>query len=105
MKRAKYKSEIITNNLCIRRSSIFNNPKYKYNMFIYKKVLQEHGATNFRIGHYGGHFNQPTVLIFDNIKAKRVTQALSNLPEFHDWGCIVDEVTWDLSHAITYTED
>lgn len=104
MKRPKYRTDIPADNLCIRRSTIFDNPKYKYNMFIYKKILQGHEATNFRVGHYLGQFNLPTVLIFSGITARRAVQALNNLPEFHTWGCLVDVVNWNLDHVIPFGE-
>jgi hypothetical protein len=80
----------------IHWSSVFDNPKNKYDIPKFIETVRLAGGKNIRTALSYGWSNQPRVVTFsadDEVK-DQIMIRLNELPVFQKLGCIVDRKLW-----------
>ena len=87
----------------IKWSSIFDNPKNKYDVKKFSDVLKKKGAKVWS-DNEGGESNQPEVVVFKGISKAEAETELEKLPVFGN-GVIINEPDWEISESVEEYED
>lgn len=82
--------------LYVKNSSIFDSPSNKYDIALFSKTLKDAGAKKVWKDNAFGWSNQPEVVLFTGIDAKKASAALEKLPVFKK-GVIISDANndWD----------
>lgn len=86
MKKSK---EIPKGTLFIQWSSIFDNPKNKYDIELFKNILKVAKVKEIWTDNAYGWSNQPEVVLFTGLQKEDAKQVLSLLAVFRKWGPII----------------
>ena len=87
----------------VKYSSIFDNPKNKYDVKKFSDVLKKKGAKVWT-DNSGGQSNQPEVVLFKGISKAEAEAELEKLPVFAD-GVIINEPDWEIKESAEEYED
>ena len=80
--------------LYIHWSSIFDNPKNKYDVKVFSKILKNAGVEKVWSERLFGWTNQPKVVVFEGLSAKKAENALNSIPFFKKYGAIIHKKDW-----------
>jgi len=78
----------------VKWSSVFDNPKNKYDVNLFMNALKHAGA-DVSVENQYGWSNQPEVVVFTGISVEDAEGVLNALPVFKDLGVNILDVDWD----------